>query len=35
MSNAQQQGAMAGVQQVAQQQELENAGMGQPDQQKQ
>jgi hypothetical protein len=34
MSNAQQQGAMAGVQQVAQQQELENAGMGQPDQQK-
>lgn len=35
MSNAQQQGAMAGVQQVAQQQEIENAGMGQPDQQKQ
>jgi hypothetical protein len=35
MSSAQQQGAMAGVQQVAQQQELENAGMGQPDQQKQ
>jgi len=35
MSNAQQQGAMMGMQQVAQQQELENAGMGQPEQQKQ
>lgn len=35
MSNAQQQGAMMGVQQVAQQQELQNAGMDQPDQQKQ